>query len=184
MKINPRHYILIIFALASVVISSFAYIFIYRQTLVQEESYMNATGELENEDNKKQNEKDFAKIYSDTTDDRARLGSFLVSEDSAVDFIEKIEKIGIDSKVKLELSSINTADNKIRAKVDIAGHWTEIMNALMLIENLPLSSTINNINMDVSGGLTTTESKLSKTPPSPMWRLSFTIEALTIKKVK
>ncbi len=172
MKINPRHYILILLALASIGISVAGYFLIYNQTIFQAEHYVNANKELENENTKKQNDQDLVKIYDNSKDDRTKVSSFLVKEDKIVNFIEMVEKVGNDSHIDLELSSISNDDAKVKAQVNAKGSWSGILTALTMIENLPVSSTISNVKMNVAG---------SPVKGARDWSLSLDIEALMIK---
>ena len=62
MKINSRHYILIIFALLSIAAALFSYFFIYNKTLAQVVSYVNVNEEVNNEDNRKKSEEDLFRL--------------------------------------------------------------------------------------------------------------------------
>lgn len=172
MKINSRHYILIIFALASMVVSIYGYFFVYKETVKQAENYIHTSKELEDEDNKERGEKELIRIYDSSKESRTKLMSFLVNENKVVDFIETVEGVGDDSGTKIELSAINKDTEKIKARVDAKGSWTGIMRALVLLENLPFSATIRNVRID-------TLNDLGK--GAHAWNLSLEIEVLTIK---
>ena len=173
MKMNHRHYVLIVFALISIVVVSMAYFLIRNQTIVQAIHYVNANKEIANEDIVKQKEQELQKIHRDTDDERASLLGRLIKEDKAVYFIEMVEKVGVESSTKLELGSITTSDTgTLKANVTVSGSWQNVMTALVLLENLPISSKISNIDLSASGG----SGKEVKS-----WILNLTIEALTIK---
>ncbi len=172
MKINHRHYVLIFLALFSVAVSVGSYVLLYRHAIFQAEHYVNANKELEDEDNKRQSDQGLVKTYEASKDSRAKITTFLIKEDKIVDFIEMIEKVGSEAHVDLELSSIDNNDIKVKAQVTAKGGWSNILTALTLIENLPISSSIGNIKMNVSDG---------KDKQSRIWNLSLNIEALIIK---
>jgi hypothetical protein len=150
-----------------------AYFLIRNQTIVQAIHYVNANKEIANEDIVKQKEQELQKIHRDTDDERASLLGRLIKEDKAVYFIEMVEKVGVESSTKLELGSITTSDTgTLKANVTVSGSWQNVMTALVLLENLPISSKISNIDLSASGG----SGKEVKS-----WILNLTIEALTIK---
>lgn len=181
MKINSRHYALILFALCSIVASSLGYVLIYRQTVVQAEHSAAAALEVANESVKKQHEQELVGVHKATTEERAKLASFFVPEDAAVDFIERIEKVGTDSQTELELSSIVNEGDKIKAKIDVQGTWSSVMNALMLLENMSLGISLNNIRLDTSGDLASQDKKPAK---GHAWHLTLNVEALTRKVIE
>lgn len=172
MKINHRHYTLIVFALATTSLVFMGYVFIYKNTIKQAEYYINATKEVESQNNKKQYEKKLLGIFDISVNKRQKIESLLVHEDKVVNFIEEVETVGVNSKTALELSSIENSDGKIKAKVEVKGSWANVITALMLLENLPFGSSIGNIALMV-GDTTTVK--------NPLWGLSLDIEALTIK---
>jgi len=172
MKMNHRHFVLIIFAAITIVVVCVVYFIIYKQTIVQANHYVSANTELVNEDSIKQKETDLRSVYDDTKEQRDSLISFLISEDKAVTFIEMVEKVGSDSGTKLELGSIANVEDILKANVTVAGSWTNVMTALQLLENLPVSSVIYNVNLNSS-------SELEKS--TKIWTMTLNIEALTIK---
>ncbi len=172
MKINLRHYILIISAILCILASSGAYYFVYKQAIGQADKYVKVNKELENEDSKKQTEQDLVKTYESTKVSRAQLLSFFVKEDKVVSFIEMVEKVGDQSKTKLELSSINNDNGIIKTNISVKGSWNNVITALMIIENLPLSLNIKNVRLSTSSGLD---------KKSSGWELQLSIEALSIK---
>jgi hypothetical protein len=172
MKINSRHYILIIFALVSIAAAFFCYFFIYNKTLAQVVNYVNVNEEVDNEDNRKKNEEVLLSLYESSKESRAKVLSFFVQEDKIVDFIEMVEGIGNSSKTKLEISSITNDDKSLKAKIKVEGGWVNVMTAFSLIENLPVSISIGNVSIRN----TDFGSKTGRT-----WNLDLDIEAL-IKK--
>jgi len=173
MKINSRHYILIIFALTSVIVVSMGYAYIYKKTVTQANNYRDINKEVKNEDNRKKSEDELIKIYDATKEFRSKIPTFFVHENKIVDFIETVENIGSTSKTKLEISSISNDANNVKAKINIEGSWANTMTALILIENLPLSITIKNLRMN------STIDSIKKN--SRIWLLTLDIEALIMK---
>lgn len=170
MKINHRHYILVLISIVSVILSLFVYVFIYKKTTMQADHYVLSSKEVENEDEKRKNERELVKRFNSTTESRSKLKSFFVEGDKVVDFIEQVERIGDYSKTDLELSSISNSQGMVKAKVNVQGGWPGVMTALTLLENLPFSVNLKNVRLDVSGDQAKQHS----------WTLTLDIEALTI----
>jgi hypothetical protein len=177
MKINSRHYILILFAILSMIVSFSAYFFLYRQTTIQANKYLSARKQIEVEKSNVNHEETLLETFNKYEEQRKKISTYIVKEDDLVKFIERLEKIGTDAKSKLEISSIGKTDNKIRAKITAEGGWQSIMTTLMMIEDLPVSMLVNNVRIDTLGGV---EKTPSKTVMENEWRLSLDIEALTI----
>lgn len=191
MKINSKHYILIIFAIGTVILSILGYIIVYRTVVTQAKDSSKALIEINTESEKKQYEDGLTKLFDDTSSDRLKLSSFFVREDRIVDFIEKVEKIGVDSNTELTLSSINADDlnsvkvgtiGRIKTRITASGSWANVMRALVLIENLPYSLSMNDVRVDSSSG---SNAELSagdkKTSKGNKWNLSLNMEVLIMK---
>jgi hypothetical protein len=160
---------------------SLGYFFIYRKATVQAEHYVKATQEVIQENFKKQNEQELVGLHSTTSAERAKVAGFLIPEDKVVDFIESIEAVGTDSNVELELSAISNDDDGISVRVAIEGAWPNVMNALMLIENLPLGLEIRDVRLDTVASLENAE---GSSAGESRWKLSLFIDALTQAQVK
>lgn len=189
MKINSKHYILIIFAIAAIILSIFGYIVMYRNIITQAMNSSKIMNEVNAESEKKKYENDLTAVFNNTVSDRAKLSSYFIHEDKIVDFIENVEKIGTDSGTDLILSSINS-DNLSSAKIGTVGHvkahitvngsWANVMKSLILIENIPYSLSMNNVRLDsVSGAELSVDNK--KEVRGKRWNLALDIEVLIIK---
>lgn len=188
MKINFKHYILICLAICSVVISGVGYWFVYDRVIKQAKTYSSGLQNISLENNKKQHINEVAKAYNDTLEDRNKITNFLLNDDKIVGLIETIESIGENSSSNVTISGINNEDlssaekgtfGHLIARIDAKGTWVNIMRALIMIENLSYSISINNLNLISEGG----ESASSKTKivKNDNWKLSFDISVLTIK---
>lgn len=180
MKINHKHIILILIGLICLATSAFAYIYIYQKTIKLAQNFSKVSLEMNSEDGKKKYEQELIKLYDDEKDNRERVENFLIKEDKMVNFIEIIENVGEITNTKLEISSLNKESNAVKAKVSVIGTWTGIMRALILIENLPVSSKISNVVFNTSNGLDKNSSE-KKSSSANTWKLVFDIEAITIK---
>ncbi len=139
----------------------------YKTIITQAENSSKFINDINTESEKRQHEDELTKIYNNTILDRSKITSFFINEDKVVDFIEKIEKISSDSKTNISLSSINTETGYVGAHINAVGSWSNIMQALILIENLSYGLSINNVHTVSSG--------------DHKWNLSLDISVLTIK---
>ncbi len=178
MKMNHRHYILTFFAFVSILASGFCYAFLYRQTTLQASEYLNTVKQIDLQKGTASYEETLTQTFEKYEADRLKIKSLVVREGGLVGFIEQIEKIGPESKTDLELSSIGTTDDKIRARVTAKGGWQEVMTALMMIENLPVSLLISNVRIEGEGSLDSGE---AKTTVVKNWRLTLDVETITTK---
>ncbi len=188
MYINHRHYILLIFAIATALMSGMGYTFLYRTVMSQSAQATELKAQVALENEKKNHETNAAGIYKQSSIDRSRVGDFIVSQDKIVDFIETIEKIGEEAGAPLALSVIATEDLSAKpensigtftAHVESSGSWASVMRALMLVENMPYSVSLNAIRLRKSSDVSLEKDKSKG--GSNEWNMSFTIRALTIK---
>lgn len=165
-------------------ISAYGYLFIYNKSLEQARSYTRITQEVNSEDGKKKYEQELFTMYETSKSSRDKIASFIINNDGIVNFIEMIEKIGESTNTDLELSSINNEKDHIKAKINVKGSWSNVMRALILIENIPLSASISNISLVTSLGLDKSVLKTNEKIPannSNIWNLSMDIESLIFK---
>lgn len=182
MKLNSSHHTLVVFALLTIAVTAFGYYILYGNTISQLKNSVQVLSDADIESEKKVHEQELIKVYNDTTEDRKKLLSFFVYEDSVVDFIEKVEGVGPDSGASLELSAINIDKDHLKTHADIKGTWSSVLKALTLIENLPYSLAIDNVFLDTSGGDTnSTVDADKKTAKAKNWHLVLDIKVLTSK---
>lgn len=188
MKINYKHYILICFALCSVLIAVIGYWFVYRNIIKQAETYSSGLENISLENEKKQHINEVAKVYIDTLEDRNKLSNYLLNDDKIVGLIEAIESIGVNSSSVVSISGINNEDlssaekgtfGHLKARIDAKGSWTNIMRTLIMIENLPYSLSINNLTLSFEKNASS-DPKI-KSVKNDSWSMSFNITVLTIK---
>jgi hypothetical protein len=111
-------------------------------------------------ENLKAQSKMISSLWNDTQSDREALNKILIAENSIVDLIVEIEKIGQKSGSKITVQSIespvvsveNPNMKNVLIKVSATGSWTAVSRALILAENLPYPTIVNKIRMDKSGG--------------------------------
>lgn len=145
-----------------------------------------AREEVKKEQAYKDQEKNSADLYEKTAKDRAKLSTFFVDDNNKVSFIEMIESLGDRTGSTITLSSIVADDlatspvgtyGHIKINVDVQGSWASVMKTLILAENLPYMITIRTVRMDTSG-------TLDAKNPKQSWKLSFTLDATSIRNKK
>lgn len=148
MKIHFGHYILVCAALLTSVVAGLGYYMLYQQAVLQAKSSSQAMQAVGLEAERKQQEAQLLKLYTDTELDRAKLASSFVQEDKIVDFIEEVESIGSFTGTTLELSALAKEEGKISAHIDIKGSWAGVMRALSMVENLPYGVSVKDIRLN------------------------------------
>lgn len=192
MNINHRHYVLLTVAFIVLLISAASYLLLYRSVVSQARQSSQILAEVTLESNKKLHERELTATYADTLSDRTRISGFVVSEEKIVPFIESVEKIGTDSGTDLEISAIGTEKaaaqdttgfGHIAAHLDIKGSWSNVMRALLLVENMPYSVTVNNVRLVASSEVVDSVpvKKGDKPQRVRQWGLSLDIRVLTSK---
>lgn len=172
MRINSKHYTLIILGIVTLSITSFGYWFSYKTIMDQVINYSLSIQKLEiDKDNVKQEQK-LLDIDSATADRRGVLSSYFVSEDKILDFIKSIESIEKDSSAEITLSSIvseqiASTTGHVKLHVSSSGDWANVNKSLVLIENLPYSIHIDSVSLSMSD--------------AKKWNMSLDISALTMK---
>lgn len=180
MKNNSKHLTLVIFGIISIFAAAFGYWYLHLAVITQAETYSLALKDAETYNENKKNEQSLQKIYNQSIADRAKINSYIVTEDKIIDFIESIENIGKITNTTVSLSAINSkemdelskgASGHIQAKVEIIGSWTGVMTALSLLENLPFSLSLQNSHLFKDSG----------TGKTPTWNLLTDVRVLSIK---
>ena len=167
MKANHKHYTLILISALTLIFSVGGYFIIYKIMMDQKEKGISAISAISLEDEKKLMEQELEKVYKSTKEDREFIYSLLIPEDKIVPFIEEIEKIGDYTKTEFNISSISSDTDNLKAHIESMGLWSNIMQTLLLIENMPYSVSINNIRLE---GM-----------DKDKWKLSLDIKALILK---
>lgn len=191
MKTNHRHYILLLFALATIIVSIFGYVFLRAAVLSEAVQSAQLIKEANLIDEKKQHEQGVTSLYTQSAESREKLRGYLVAEESVVTLIEEIEKIGADTNAPIELGSISSEDaskgsaialSSFKAHVEARGTWADVMRDLVLLEKMPHSVSISNVRLFNSGEMVASELPVKGTPvKTSQWRLSLDIKILTTK---
>ena len=149
MRINSKHYLMLFLGLCSVIATGLGYFYVYDSVIVNSQKKAALIREIEIDFDNKKNEQFLSDVNKATEQDRTKLANYFISEDRVLDFItsiENLEKISSTTVVLSSLSNDNTS-SRIRVSIDIKGGWSNVKSALALIENLPYSINIDNINL-------------------------------------
>jgi hypothetical protein len=183
MKIGHKHYVLIVTALLTFIVSGFSYYILYRNISIQYDSTRKAFSELIHQKDIKNNEEKLSDLYNKSEKDRGRISNLVVSQDQIVNFIEHIEKIGDSANVSISISDISSENIKdkggdlLRARVTANGSWASIMKALIGIENMPYAVLVNDLRISTGGGDVSVPTKSS----TKIWSISLIVRVLANK---
>lgn len=183
MKHHHSHILLFVIALSVTLFVYVLYGYMYYSVGRSLERVLVARGEVKKEQLYKDQGDTLVTLHEATVDDRAKLSTFFVSDSDKVLFIENIESLGSRIGSEVSISSILADDlatspvgkrGHINMHVDVQGTWSSVMSTLVSAEDLPYKVTISNVRLDTSG---IPDSKNKK----QMWRLSFILDAISIR---
>ncbi len=168
MRLNSKHYFLLLIGLCSVIVTSIGYWYVYKSVIVNGQKKAALIREIEIDNDNKKNQEFLTEVSKATEQDRAKLASYFISEDDVLGFITSIESIEKVSSTTVKISSISndSSINHIRANIEISGGWVNVRRALSMIENLPYSINIDSINLSFN---------------SNKWNMTLSIKALSTK---
>ncbi len=192
MKINFRHFILSIFALAALAGSVLGYTVLYKSAISEAQKSSLAFREVAIENEKKLYEAELSTLYNESKIDRERAHRIIVSQTKIVGFIKDIENIGTLTSTDLTLTSIDAPDlsgkeddfvSATEGTIQVVGSWTNVMRALILIENMPYSLTLSNIKLTTSvvSGDTPKCATATKCTGSHQWSMILNFNVLSTK---
>ncbi len=150
MRLNSKHYFLLLLGLCSVGVTGFGYWYVYQSVIVNGQNKASLIREIEIDNDNKKNEEFLTELSKATEKDRAKLSTYFVTEDDVLTFITSIESVEKVSSTTVVISAIsNDSTNKyIKVNIDIKGGWVNIRKALSMIENLPYSINIDSLNLN------------------------------------
>ena len=184
MKTNHGHRLLLTLAVMTTVLAITLYIYVQNTISVSRDNVVHVKEFALAEQLNKSRQGILTKIYQSTISNRTNLRKLFLNNDNKVLFIEMIENIGPASGSAVSLLTINDGlpnntnkksvfGNAI-AHVEITGNWISVMKALYLVENLPINTSINRINLNTSDSVV--DSKTVK----HNWKLSFYIQTIML----
>ena len=193
MYANHRHYTLFIIACVTLVVVSIGYAFLKYKIYAQAVDVVRLSKEVSDMEDKKKREADVTHAHDKLSEQQKLISSYVVRTTEAVTFIEDIEKVGDVTGVSLEITNINTKPapktsniknnfTKVEARVEVSGSWANVLRALKLIENMPYSITVSQMNLvtAVAGEGPLKADAAANTPKTKVWKLSIDVNALAL----
>ncbi len=150
MKPTIHHYSASLIATGIFFVSVFAYIFIYYSVYNQAAKTGAANVAVVTEQGAAASERSVMDSLAATADERALLGTYLISPNATVPFIERIEAIGPQTGSRTSIVSISDDSGVLSAHVSIDGSWKSVMQAMHLIENVPFALSMDNVKMTLT----------------------------------
>jgi hypothetical protein len=169
MRLNSKHFFLLLIGICSLAVTGFGYWYVYKSVIVNSQNRASLIREIEIDKENKKNEEFLTELSKATESDRTKLSTYFISEDDILSFITAIESTEKISSTTVVISSISndTANNHIKANIDIKGGWINVRKALSMIENLPYSINIDSMNLNFDS--------------SNRWNMTLGIRALSTK---
>ena len=147
MKANHKHYILLVLSILAFASAIAGYWALYYTVTYHGRESSEVLSKQVLVDEKRQYTQQVESIYEKTASDRALISSHSVTADKVVDFIEIIEQIGTTTSSATVISAIDINEGFLKAHMEMKGSWSDIMKALVLVENIPYSIALNNIRL-------------------------------------
>ncbi len=104
-------------------------------------------------------------VLLDTESERAKLNELFLADNNIVQFIERIERLGLLTGVSLDTRSVGIqkagGDGDVyewlKISVSVRGSWSELYHFLSLIENLPVAVFLDKARFNYSTGADVSE---------------------------
>jgi hypothetical protein len=183
MKNSHSHFLLLMFSLITIVSVGLLYVYMYNTVGTSARRAIVAESAVRSQQTSVLQQKNTENMYNETVGDRAKLDKLFIVDTEAVNFIESLERIGIQSGAKIELSSVAADDTNtlkpgatayIKGHVSATGQWGNVMRALMLAEVLPYQSKIDGVHLNTSS---VSDEKI----PKNVWHTEFEVSAPLVK---
>lgn len=135
--------ILIVFSIATFSVMTIIFFKISANTKV----VSSLTNDLEIEIKKEQNLAVMKSLLSEIEDDRKKLNTYFVSEDSIVNLLQSIEATGGGRGISVVVNSVSeSSDNEgLKIQITMEGSFRDIWGTLFLIEALPFKISFDNV---------------------------------------
>lgn len=158
MYANHRHFILLTLAFITFVVTTLGYAYVRSRIYTQAMNADQLAKENAVMEERNKHELEVTKVYDKLSDENASLTKHLVTQEKVVEFIEALEAMGSIASSTVELTAITPEEiiktNKIennyshlKAHLEAAGQWSNLMRTLTLLENSPYSIVYDNIKL-------------------------------------
>jgi adenine-specific DNA glycosylase len=137
----------------------------------------------------KKHEVEVKRAYDKFTAENRAPANYIVSSDKIVNFIESMEQIGRDASTTIEISGIDTEAitksakiehnfTHLRAHLEVAGTWENVMRTLTLLENAPYSMVLDDLRLYVDTSYLSAQGGGKDSVKKNTWKLSVNVRAL------
>lgn len=158
----------IVILMTLAVIALYVYGFLFIQKKIQTTTSM--LTQIASATQKNQEVSTIQSTIATTQEDREKLSSYFVTDDSIVTFLSGIEALGTASGTQVVLANVTTEPKSATVTVELTstGNFSDVMRFLMLFENLPYRMTVDR------STLVTKDSPDDVVVTEQLWSLSLT----------
>lgn len=134
------------------------------------------------------------KLAEDLKEDIEKLGTYFLTKDDVVSFIETVEQAGATSDVDLTIGSVavipqtpvegqsENAYETLTLRVDAVGSWSNILTFLEYVQHMPYKLQMDRVSVSkVSSVIPFFGGKEGAVEKTPQWNSSFEIQVRTIQ---
>ncbi|KKU68188.1 MAG: hypothetical protein UX89_C0006G0012 [Parcubacteria group bacterium GW2011_GWA2_47_16] len=127
----------------------------------------------------------------ETVEVRDKLAGFFIPKDGVVAFLNGIQALGVENKLKFKVDSVVIEDEaeapdsfeNVKLNIEASGAWADIYRFVALAELMPLRVLADKVNLEVEveeiqGD---TSSKKRVVSSEPVWRSSVVLRVLKLK---
>ena len=125
--------------------------------------------------------KSVKKLIEDTENERKKLDTYFVTDNSVVDFIESIEALAKEVEIDTEVVSVDISENDkiseaLLLSLEVEGLWSNLFYFVSLIEELPFKIGISKVDIKA------VYEDANKTKSSGSWKGVINFNVLKSKK--
>jgi hypothetical protein len=189
MKSRHSHNLFLVMAICVMLFVGALYIYMYHVVDKAVIAALQARDTVKLETLNTNQQKEVARIYEETSVERARLNEFFIPKDNVVSFIEALESMGTTTGSRIHIASIASdnldaalpgATGNVRVNLVVSGSWSSVLRTLQLAELLPYKSSIQNVKLDVS----VQSGAKEKDPVKRTWQMVFDLSAVIVAPPK
>jgi len=176
MQITNRTVRILILALAAVIVAGGAYGWILTRVWQLRGDIVETANTADARAEEEARARSAERLLETTEEERAKLASYFVTEDTVVQFIETLEALGDSADVSITIASVTIEEDSsegaapaLRVRFTAASSWQNVMYFTALIDALPFL-------VEIVGA----DFERSNTPSSEAWKGAFTVRAMML----
>lgn len=134
------------------------YIFLFREIKAKNEHISGLVNQIEAEANKENMQNSMKTLIVETAPLREKLDGYVIGQESAVSFLELLERIGSDVGAAVDIESVGEDElqqgefESLRLMLKVNGEWSEVVRFLGLLELLPVEGKVKQVTVSRSDG--------------------------------